>query len=518
MHLNFTRSVSAVFFFFSALSTATALAAPAAINQVRFISEGNSDVKALIHLLPADKKQGRRDVSFRRVGGEQTVEIAELLVKQADVEVEYIAFNNLPGGARYDTATLTSTHKLKGDKLGEKPLQTKVKHEREWIDGEEQGSIECRGKVAVTSLGKTLIVRLSGFSSLTSCQGDQIDKLDPLRIGARDVAAGKNRYSPEDDVRFGREFTEEFLRKNADRILPASHPATRYFQGLMERIAAVSDSPGIRPQVYVVNARVLNAFALPGGFVFVFRDLIDSARSEAEVVGVLGHEWAHVAARHGTKNVTRGLNLMRNLLIAKLVSLGVLIAGDVSDNKFLEVAGLVAFQLSEPTAVLYYLNKSREAEAEADTLGSQYAWALNYEPWGLSDMFQVFLARTRPESRMEEMLSDHPALERRVRSVLNLSALFYPVRSTPAQPYLHTTRDFTEMRRDLSALPYPPNADSVNLGNAFAAQLTGKVSGILEQQALADKKVIVSAALAGKVLGDLFGRGKKGEKGDSSQP
>jgi predicted Zn-dependent protease len=73
----------------------------------------------------------------------------------------------------------------------------------------------------------------------------------------------------------------------------------------MERIAAGSEIPNLKPRVFVINANVLNTFALPGGNVYVFRGLIDSAQSEAEVMGVLGHEWAQVTARYGTKGMSK---------------------------------------------------------------------------------------------------------------------------------------------------------------------------------------------------------------------
>ena len=103
---------------------------------------------------------------------------------------------------------------------------------------------------------------------------------------------------------------------------------TVYLQRQMDKIANVADVPrtshkknnigqemNIRPKVHVVNADVLNAFALPGGNIYVFRGLLERAESIDSVMGVLGHEWAHVTARHGTKNVSRSIKMIYGSLI-----------------------------------------------------------------------------------------------------------------------------------------------------------------------------------------------------------
>src|SRR5512140_1895408 len=111
------------------------------------------------------------------------------------------------------------------------------------------------------------------------------------------VSPGFNLFSPEQDVEIGQQSAQQ-----AEQQLPILHDtlAQQYIDRIGQRLARNAGGPGFPYRFRIVNASDINAFALPGGFVYVNRGVIDSARNEGEVAGVLAHEISHVALRHGT--------------------------------------------------------------------------------------------------------------------------------------------------------------------------------------------------------------------------
>src|SRR5690606_37727220 len=135
-----------------------------------------------------------------------------------------------------------------------------------------------------------LIIDLSQFKNLSNCAGKDLPEYSPYHVGKRAVEDGSNWFSMTDDERMGREYADQFIRENHSSILPIDHPATVYRQDEMGLVARMGDRRNVRPKVRVINAVVLNAFALPGGYVFVFRGLMERSPSESALMGVLGHE------------------------------------------------------------------------------------------------------------------------------------------------------------------------------------------------------------------------------------
>ena len=180
----------------------------------------------------------------------------------------------------------------------------------------------------------------------------------------------KNSYSPQQDVELGQqaagevrqqmpllndERTEDFVERIGDR--------------LVDEIPAEFREPEFRYSFDVVNLREINAFALPGGPMFLHRGMIQAATSEGEIAGVMAHELAHVVLRHGTAQATKGQKFQLGALAGQV--LGAVIGGR---------AGAVVSQGSQIGLGTYFLKYSREYEREADLLGAQMMARAGYDP------------------------------------------------------------------------------------------------------------------------------------------
>jgi Zn-dependent protease with chaperone function len=146
----------------------------------------------------------------------------------------------------------------------------------------------------------------------------------------------------------------------------------------------------------VVNASEINAFALPGGPTYVNRGTIEAARNEAELAGVMAHEIAHVALRHGTANVCRAQQYQ-----------GVVgILGAVLGNGIGGALGTLGGSILAGSAMM---KNSREAETDADVLGSQMMARAGYDPIAMADFFETLAGeQTREPGKLERWFSDHP--------------------------------------------------------------------------------------------------------------
>lgn len=230
---------------------------------------------------------------------------------------------------------------------------------------------------------------------------------------------------------------------------------------MMNKIADVSDNPTLRPKVYVINADILNAFALPGGYIYVFRGLIDAASSESQLMSVLGHEWGHVMARHGTKGMTF---LQKRLGVWLLISLLADVATEKIKGKVDDYVAEIIILLGINNALYKYLGKGRENELEADRLGMQYNHKLGFTPWGIADMFQVFSEKGPSITTIErELGSTHPAHARRIMQAHFIPSFFF---SGPEKDYIRTTVDFEEAQRAMRETPLPTEAEIAGWGSS----------------------------------------------------
>jgi beta-barrel assembly-enhancing protease len=202
-----------------------------------------------------------------------------------------------------------------------------------------------------------------------------------------------NRFSIQDDVKLGRQAAQE-----AESQFPLLRDETvrSYVEDVGRRLVASIPSQFQHPEFNyyfkVVNARDINAFALPGGPMYVNRGMIEAARTEGEMAGVMAHEISHVALRHGTAQATKGQKYGTLAAIAG-------IAGTI-------FGGAGVGQLAQAPFAVYMLKFSREYETEADLLGAQIMAAAGYDPRDLANMFRTL---EQQGAGGGGFLSDHPS-------------------------------------------------------------------------------------------------------------
>ncbi|HLV01816.1 MAG TPA: M48 family metalloprotease [Acidobacteriota bacterium] len=243
----------------------------------------------------------------------------------------------------------------------------------------------------------------------------------------------------EQDVRVGREAIEEMRRQN---ILPPEvedEQIKRYVVDLASRIARHSDLR-VPLDVIILRSEEINAFAFPGGFLFVNTGLIEKAENEAELAGVLAHEIAHIAARHG--NRLMGKANIANIIfqVAQLAAL--ILTGGVASlaTYYLLQYGFFGLGL---VLNLSLLGVSRDYEIEADILGTQYLWAANYDTRG----FISFFGKMAQEAGYVTGLSwfrTHPPFYERMEITYS-TILYLPAQEDP----ITDTKEFHDIKKRL---------------------------------------------------------------------
>ena len=208
--------------------------------------------------------------------------------------------------------------------------------------------------------------------------------------------AGQEQYSAAQDVELGQEASAE-----ARKQLPMlnDNRVDDYVEDVGARLVAAIPGElrhaGFSYTFDVVNQKEINAFALPGGPMFLNRGMIEAAKTEAEMAGVMAHEIAHVALRHGTAQATKGQKFQIGAIAGQI--LGAIIGG---------AAGSVIAQGSQFGLGAYFLKYGREYERQADLLGAQIMARAGYDPREMANMFKTIQAeggRSGPE-----WLSSHP--------------------------------------------------------------------------------------------------------------
>jgi hypothetical protein len=213
------------------------------------------------------------------------------------------------------------------------------------------------------------------------------------------ITAPKNDYSPADDVKVGKEAAAQIARELP--LLPENGEVDSYVERVGNTLAAAIPPefahPEFRYEFSVVNAKDINAFALPGGPMFVNRGMIEAAHSEGEMAGVMAHEISHVALRHGTAQATKSQDFPIQLGAIGGAILGAVIGGDAGD---------IVAQGTQIGLGTYLLKFSREYETQADILGAQILARAGYDPTDLAKMFQTI--EQQGGSQGPEWLSSHP--------------------------------------------------------------------------------------------------------------
>ena len=174
----------------------------------------------------------------------------------------------------------------------------------------------------------------------------------------------------------------------------------QYFSRIGNQLAKVSHRPNLPWQFTVVDSPVVNAFAVPGGYVYLTRGILEYMNNEAELAGVLGHEIGHVTARHSVTQISQG----------QLMNLG-LGLGSVFSSRFQQVGGLAQMGLE-----VLMLKYSRDHERESDQLGLDYMAKCGYDPEQMSKFFQVFVnMKEENQQSLPNWLSSHPTPPDRIK-------------------------------------------------------------------------------------------------------
>jgi predicted Zn-dependent protease len=255
-------------------------------------------------------------------------------------------------------------------------------------------------------------------------------KKDPDQIGDRDVdGSDPNFYSIEKEIAMGKRYAQEIERQAK---LVQDPVITEYVNRVGQNLVRNSDVK-VPVSIKVIDSDEVNAFALPGGFFYVNTGLVLEAETEAELAGVMAHEIAHIAARHGTRQATRGQ-------IANIASIPLIFMG-----------GWAGYGIRQAASILVpmgFLKFSRGFEKEADLLGLQYLYKAGYDPTAFVDFFEKLQAsEKRKPGTMAKVFASHPPTGDRISNAQkNIQEIL------DAKPeYVVTTSEFNDVKTRLSA-------------------------------------------------------------------
>ncbi len=235
----------------------------------------------------------------------------------------------------------------------------------------------------------------------------------------------------------GRQYAAEINRQLPIVDDPQIH---RFLNTLGDRIQRQPGARDIPYTFYVVNINEINAFAVPGGFVYINRGLIDRTDNLAELAGVVAHEIGHVEARHSAEMMERAQTAEAGLI------LGTILLG--------APPGGVAGAAVDIGAQAYFSHHSREAENEADAIAVRMLPGAGIDPAGLVTFFKELIEeRERSPSQLEQWFSTHPLTEERIANVRELIRALPPEATTNLQI---TSREYETFKARVRQLPPPP--------------------------------------------------------------
>jgi len=210
------------------------------------------------------------------------------------------------------------------------------------------------------------------------------------------------------------------------------NPAVQaYVNEVGQRLAKASHRPELDWHFTVLDTPDVNAFALPGGYVYVTRGIMAYMDSEADLAGVIGHEIGHVTARHGSQRATRQQGAGIGVIAATIL-------GAVLESQGVPGAASAASQASQGLAAGYVAKYSRSQESQADKLGAEYLTRLNYDPHNMVDVIKVLESQERfaadqakaegrtPRQGGSDWLASHPSNEQRLREITEIANQYKP--------------------------------------------------------------------------------------------
>jgi len=282
-----------------------------------------------------------------------------------------------------------------------------------------------------------------------------------LVVGQTKIVAPPNKYSVQEDVKAGREASQEVAQQ-----LPMLRDdgVDDYVERIGQRLAqAIPNEFQHREFHYtfdVVNVSDLNAFALPGGPMYINRGMLQTAKNEGEVAGVLAHEISHVALRHGTAQAGKATPYQVGSILGQIA--GAIVGG---------VAGQAISLGSQVIPGTIFLKYGREYERQADLLGAQIMARAGYDPRDMASMFQT-IQQKGGGGGGPEWMSSHPNPGNRYDAITKEAAQLRVTNAT------RNTPEFTQVRARLQRMsPAPTTEQVMKQGGAGGNRRTGRDTG-----------------------------------------
>ncbi len=261
--------------------------------------------------------------------------------------------------------------------------------------------------------------------------------------------------SESQELQLGRKMAEKFGKEL--QLLPASDPLVRYVDRVVQKLAAHSDRPELIYRFHVIDEDTLNAFALPGGYIYIYRGLLNHLNDESELAAVLGHEIGHVTARHAVQRYTKVQSYQLGKMIASVllpIPQGV---GNLTD--MLALAVVQGF--------------GREDELQSDELSIRYLQASGYDPRATVRLLETLkrVERLQQDEKKDAgekvevyhgAFASHPETEKRIRDAVA------KLETGGARIPALNSAGHTAMLRHLEGQPYAGSArDGAVLGQRF---------------------------------------------------
>ncbi len=268
---------------------------------------------------------------------------------------------------------------------------------------------------------------------------DDLNAVGNRKIGGKGFG---NWYSLEHEISLGKEYAESI--ESSATVL--SDPViVEYVNRLGQNLVSNSDAK-VPFTIKVIDSDELNAFALPGGFMYVNTGAIMAAHSEAELAAIMAHEIAHVAARHATRQLTRSQ-------LVRFASIPLIFTGGG--------VGFAITQAARVAAPLTMMKFSRGFEKEADYLGLQYLYKTGYDPEAFVSFFERVEAQAEKKpGKITRAFSTHPQISERIKTIQDETARLLPRREL----YILSTSEFEDVKAYLTSIQSSREADGRNSG------------------------------------------------------